>query len=213
GRRVGIEMDLATLQGEPHTLAAAITAHMPERHAQDIEHEADAEIAASIGGDATRNETLRLENIGWLLDARRHVGSHIVDHRAALEADELVVPKIETEGLRMAGEVPGAAGEIAERGAVLGRDLAEILRAVVAAGARDVLHDHLRLPIDVLGDMPPEYAPLDVGRGAGIEVDQHGQALAFVEGILCKRQRGGGEEAQPNQAKEARDRHGPLFLK
>src|SRR5262249_32815371 len=90
------------------------------------------------------------------------------------------------EEIRLAGKVPGAAGEIAERGPILGGHLAEILRAIVAAGACDVLNNHLRLSIDVLGEMPREYAALDIGRRAGVEVDEHGKALALIEWLLCR---------------------------
>src|SRR6266545_7063329 len=192
-------MDFAPLQRQPHALAAAIAADVAERHAENIEHKADCEIAAGGRRDATGDEALRLEEVGRLLDARRHICAHVVDHGAALETDELIVAEISTEEIRLAREVPGAAGEIAERGAILRGHLAEILRAVVAARTRDVLHDHLRLPVEVLGEMPREHAALDVGRRPGVEVDEHGEALAFVERLLRHGGATHGAEAEAHQ--------------
>src|SRR4029453_18730209 len=119
------------------------------------------------------------EEIGRLLDARRHVGAHEIDRGAALEADELVVAEVDAKEIGRARVAPGGGGDVAKHRAVLGGDLAEIMRAVVAAAARVVLHDDVGMAVDVLGEVPREYSALDVARRAGIEVDQDGEPLAL----------------------------------
>ena len=71
--------------------------------------------------------------------------------------------------------------------AVARPDLADIVGADEAAGAIAVLHDDLRLAVDVLGDVLGQQPALDVGRAAGREVDQQREPLALVERLLRDR--------------------------
>ena len=127
---------------------------------------------------------LALSRSAGCLHAGRHVGAHVIDGGAGLVGDELVGLEIDAVLFRRGGVEPGGAGEIAEHGAVLGRDLADILIADQPARALHVLHDDRGLPLDMLADVAREQPALDVGRPAGGEVDQRGEALAFVEGIV-----------------------------
>ena len=134
-----------------------------------------------------------------VLHARRHVGAHEMHGGAGLIGDELVGLEVDAPALRIADIDPGGAGEIAHDGAVLGRDLADELRADHAAGAVHVLHDHVRLAGDVLAEMLGEQPALDVGRPAGREVDQHREPLALVVGLLRLRRRGAAESRARRQ--------------
>ena len=138
-----------------------------------------------------------------LVDARRHVLAHVVDGGAAGVADVLVGLEVDAEALRLGGEIPGGGGEEAHHRAVLGRDLAEIHGAVGAAAARHVLDDQLRRAVDVLDEVPREHAGVDVGGGAGVEVDQQRQPLALVERLLRRRRgRGDGGRADSDRSGE-----------
>src|SRR5262249_53451761 len=120
--------------------------------------------------------------------------------------------------VRLADVDPCRAGEIAEMRAVPGRDLAQISGADQTAGAVQVLHHHVRMAVDVLDQVFGEQAALDVGRAAGSEVDQHGEALALVERLLrlrgrhCQRsdcaepEQGGTDRAQSTASASAWER-------
>ena len=96
-RRGGGEMHLAPLDRELHAFTAPVAGDVTKRHTQDVEREPDGEIAARGGGDAARHQALGLENISRLLDARRHIGTHVIDDGPALEADELIIPIVDAE--------------------------------------------------------------------------------------------------------------------
>jgi len=119
-----------------------------------------------------------------------------------LVGDELVGLEIHAPAFRLAHVDPRRAAEVADHGAVLGSNLADILRADHAAGAVHVLHDHVRRAVDMPSQIFREQPALDVGRPAGGEVDQQGEALALVERLLRTRLRGshsGAEGAKPDQ--------------
>src|SRR6478736_654686 len=63
------------------------------------------------------------------------------DAGAGLVGDEFIAAEVDTEALGIVGVAPGGPGEIAERGAVLGGDLAEIAGPDHAAGAIHVLNE------------------------------------------------------------------------
>ena len=109
------------------------------------------------------------------------VGAHIGDAGAGLVGDEFICAEVDAEALGIVGVAPGGAGEIAERGAVLGRDLAEIAGPDHAAGAIHVLNEDAGLAVDVLDQMLCEQPALDIGRATGGKVDDEGEPLAFVE--------------------------------
>jgi hypothetical protein len=87
-----------------------------------------------------------------------------------------------------------------------GADLGQILRADQATGAVHVLHDHGGLAVDVLHQIFGEQTALDIGGPAGREVDQQGQPLAFVEGLISARDRGGREQDGENEDARAHQR-------
>ena len=135
-----------------------------------------------------------------LLHAGRHVGAHVIDRGAGLVGDELVGLEIDAEAFRLGRVTARPSRRDSPARCRPRRDLAEVAGAVEAAGAVHVLHDDVRLALDVLGDVPREQPALDVGRAAGREVDQHGQPLALVEGIVGARDRGCAENGNAAQA-------------
>src|SRR5262249_59058960 len=77
------------------------------------------------------------------------------------------------------------------------------------------LHHDVRVAVDVVHQIFRGQAAVDVGRAAGREVDQHGQALALVERLLRLRGRhgkgGGGAEPEQGGTDRAHGRF-PLAL-
>ena len=126
-----------------------------------------------------------------VLHAGRDVGAHEMHGGAGLGGDELVGLEVDAEALGIERVHEGGAGEVARHAAVARRHLAQILGADDAAGAVHVLDDDVRLAFDVARKMLGEQAALDVGRAAGSEVDQDGEPLALVEGIVGVRRRCG----------------------
>src|SRR5262249_27347897 len=115
--------------------------------------------------------------------------------------------EVDAKALRIERIHEGGAGEVAGHGAVARRHLAQVLGPDNAAGAVHVLDDDIRRAVDVAGEVLGEQATLDVGRPAGCEVDQHGETLAGLEGIVGAGGPGGHRErgakrydgAPPNQ--------------
>jgi hypothetical protein len=195
-RRAGIELDLVALQREHGPLAAAIAGDVLERHAEHVERHADGDVAAAARADAAGHQILGLDDVGRLLDAGRYVRAHEVDRGAGLIADEPEVLQVHPEAVRLVAVEPRQRRQVSHPRAVSGADLAEMHRAVQAAGALHVLHDQFGLAVDVLGQMPSEQPRLGVGRRAGAEVDQHRETLAFVERLL-RRGAGDGHAEHP----------------
>ena len=83
-----------------------------------------------------------------------------------------------------------------ERGAVLGRDLVEIIGGLEAAGARHVLRDQGRLSGDVLAQVARHHAAVEIVAAARGVADGDGDGLAGEErlgrlgGGICADQHG-----------------------
>src|SRR3974390_2760218 len=77
--------------------------------------------------------------------------------------DKLVLAEIDPPAVRITDIEPGRAAEIADYGAVLRRDLAQILGADQAAGTVHVLDDEAGLAVDMLDKIFGEQAAFDVG--------------------------------------------------
>ena len=189
-RQFGEEVDLVAQQREPRRLAARKRRHVTVRHAQHVERETDQQILGVLGAETARHQVLRLDDVGRVLEPGGDVAARIVDGAAGLIGEKIIGAKIGAKALRIVGIAPGGAGEIAHHGAVLGRHLAQIAGPDHAAGTVHVLHDHGRPALDVIGQMLGEQPPLDIGRSPGREVDEHGQPLAFVVGIVGEGRRG-----------------------
>ena len=145
-----------------------------------------------------------LDDVGCILDAGRHVGAHVSDAGAGLVGDEFIGAEVDAEALGIVGVAPGGAGEIAERGAVLGCDLAEVAGPDHAARAIHVLNEDAGMAVDVLGQMLCKQPALDIGRPTGGEVDDEGQPLAFEEWFVGRARRAVYERrAEPEKG----DRH------
>jgi hypothetical protein len=86
-----------------------------------------------------------------------------------------------------------------ERGAVLGRDLVEIVRGLEAAGARHVLRDQRRLSRNVLAQVARHHAAVEIVAAARGVADGDRDGLAGEE--LLGRLRGGlfGQQQQRNR--------------
>ena len=157
-----------------------------------------AHVLRRIDAQSADDEALRLDDVGRLLHPGRDVGAHEVHRGAGLGRDELVGLEVDAEALGVERVHEGGAGEVARHGAVARRHLAEIFGADDAAGAFHVLNDDVGLALDVAREMLGEQAALDVGRPAGGEVDQDGEPLALVEGIVGESLRRGEREKAQN---------------
>ena len=126
--------------------------------------------------------------------------------RAGLGGDELVGLEVDAEALGIERVHEGGAGEVAGDAAVARRHLAHILGPDDAAGAVHVLDHDVRRAIDMAGEMLGEHAALDVGRATGSEVDQDGEALVLVEGIVGVGRGSAGDDDQRGKEQAARER-------
>ena len=151
---------------------------------EHVQGEPHADVLGAVDRQPADDQALRLDDVGRGLHARRHVGAHVSDRGAALDGDEPIAFEIGIKARRIERVDEAGAGEIADHGAVLGRDRAEILGADHAAGAVHVLHQHARIAGDVPADVFGEQAAFDVGRPADGEVDQERQPLALVERLV-----------------------------
>ena len=115
-----------------------------------------------------------------------------------------------------AGERPerGVARDDAERAAVLRRDVEDVVRGRVAAGARHVLRDHVGSAGQVAADVPTERARPQVVAAARPEADDHLHRLAGKRiGLRGGRGRSHGERCKQRCCKAhrvsaiARSRH------
>ena len=194
-RRFREEIDLAALQRQPRRRARAIAGHVFVGDAQHVEGDPHADVLRGVDAQAAADQAGRLDDVGRLLHAGRHVGAHEVDGGAGLRRDELVGLEVDAEALGVERIDEGGAGEVAGHGAVARRHLAHVLGADDAAGTVHVLDHDVGRAVDVAHQVFGEHPRLDVGRSAGGGVDQDGEPPALVEGIIGVR-RGGGEHEQ-----------------
>src|SRR5262249_777975 len=124
-----------------------------------------------------------------------------------LGRDELVGLEVDAKALRIERIHEGGAGEVAGHAAVARRHLSQVLGPDNAAGAVHVLDDDIRRAVDVAGEVLGEQATLDVGRPAGCEVDQDGETLAGVEGIIGAGRRCGHRESGAKRDDGAHPKH------
>src|SRR6185437_923187 len=114
---------------------------------------------------------------------------HVSDAGAGLVGDEFIGAEVDAEALGIVGVAPGGAGEIAERGAVLGCDLAEVAGPDHAARAIHVLNEDAGMAVDVLDQMLCKQPALDIGRPASGKVDDEGNPLSSVEWFVGRDRR------------------------
>jgi len=206
-RRFREEIDFAALERQPRRRARAVAGHVFERDAQHVHREPQAQVLGRVDAQPAEDEALGLDDVGWLHHAGRNVGAHEMDGGAGLGRDELVGLEVDAKALRIERIHEGGAGEVADHRAIARRHLSQVLSPDNAAGAVHVLDDDIGRPVDVAGEVLGEQATLDVGRPAGCEVDQDGETLARVEGIIRVRHRCGHRESGAKRDDGAHPKH------
>src|SRR5262249_7619395 len=200
---LGKEIDSAALEREPRRGTRAIAGDVFEGHAEHVHGEPQPQVLGRIDAQAADDETSGVDDVGRMLQPGRHVGTREVDGRAGLRGDELVALEVDAKAFGIERVHEGGAGEISRHGAVARRDFAQIFGADDAAGAVHVLNHDVGLTLDVAGKMLGKQPALDVGRPAGGEVDQDGEALAAVERFIGR----GGRRGDRSKRRRAEPRH------
>ena len=98
-------------------------------------------------------EPSRLDDICCGFQAGRHIGANVSDRCAALDGDEPIAFEIKTKARRIERVHEAGTGQIANHGAVFGRQRAQIFGAHDTAGAVHILHHHAWITGDMAADI------------------------------------------------------------
>ena len=159
-------VDLAAFHRQDDRRRAVIAAHQFDLGVEYVLVEEREHVGIGAGPVAAEDDRLG-QNVVPVLDRGgmpRHAGRDLVGDAA--EPRELGA--VELRALREQGRDSHLAAEGADGGAVLRRRRIDVLRRPLAAGARQVLHDDVRMAGDVIGNMPRQQTAVDVVAATGL---------------------------------------------